>query len=40
MTTGRSDRLDLGDGDPDQPDTYDENDTIGEGRKRQCSTTG
>ena len=32
MTTDKPDRLDLGDGDPDDPATHDENDTAGTGR--------
>ena len=32
MTTGRPDRLDLGDSDPDDPATHDENDSAGESR--------
>ncbi len=32
MTTDGSDRLDLGDSDPDEPAIHDENDAIGEGR--------
>ncbi|MEH6828999.1 heparinase II/III family protein [Parasphingorhabdus sp.] len=32
MTTSKPDRLDLGDGHPDEPATHDENDAAGEGR--------
>ncbi len=32
MTTGGSDRLDLGDGHPEEPATHDENAAAGEGR--------